>query len=279
MLECVINISEGRDAGRLQTLRLLAGTSLLDLHADPDHHRCVLTMAGPADALDAAVRAVTRWAVAELDLKGHDGVHPRLGVVDVVPWIDLDDPWSAATPESLSARRRFSEWAADELDLPCFWFGPERSLPDVRRTAWRSLRPEVGPPTPHPTAGAAAVGARGALIAYNLWLTGGSLATARSVADAIRRPGLRTLGLAVSGGAQVSCNLTDPANLGPEQAYDLVAGMVGMAGIARAELVGLLPRAVLDRIPQQRWPDLDLSPAQTIEARLGAARSSQPPVA
>jgi len=274
MLECVVNISEGRDARRLESLRRLAGAALLDLHADRDHNRCVLTLAERDEALHGAVQRVAAWAVAELDLSHHEGVHPRLGVVDVVPWIDLDDPWSPATPVSLAARDRFAEWAAGELELPCFLYGPERSLPEVRRSAWRCSGPDVGPAKPHPTAGAVAVGARGALIAYNLWLADASVATARSVAEAIRRPGLRTLGLAAAGSAQVSCNLTDPANLGPDEAYDLVAGM---AGVARAELVGLLPGAVLDRIAPDRWAELDLSAARTIEARLGAAdRRSRP---
>lgn len=276
MLECVVNISEGRDAARVQALRRLGGRGLLDLHADPDHHRSVLTLAGPDEALLATVQGIARWVVNELDLSGHDGAHPRLGVLDVVPWIDLDNPWSAATPASLAARNRFAGWAAEELHLPCFLYGPERSLPEVRRLAWRVVGPDCGPLAPHPTAGAAAVGARGILIAYNLWLAGASLATARSVAAAIRRPGLRTLGLAMSGGTQVSCNLTDPAHLGPDQAFDLVAER---AAIARAELVGLVPRAVLDRIAEDRWQELDLSPARTIEARLGAAESSLPPLA
>jgi glutamate formiminotransferase len=276
VLECVINISEGRDPARLQALRRLGGRELLDLHADPDHHRCVLTLAGPDEVLLATVQGIARWVVSQLDLSGHDGVHPRLGVLDVVPWVDLDNPWSAATPASLAARDRFAAWAAEELQLPCFLYGPERSLPDVRRLAWRATGPDRGPPAPHPTAGAAAVGARGALIAYNLWLAGANPATARSVATAIRRPGLRTLGLATSGGVQVSCNLTDPANLGPDQAFDLVAEL---AEVARAELVGLVPRAVLDRMGEDRWQELDLSPAQTIEARLGAAESSLPPLA
>jgi len=276
MLECVVNISEGRDASRLRTLGDLAGTSLLDLHADPDHNRCVLTLSGGDDSLAEAVRAVTRWAVGELDLNAHVGVHPRLGVVDVVPWVDLDDPWESATPRSLAARDGFARWAADELDLPCFCYGPDRSLPDLRRLAWRSVTPDHGPAQPHPTAGAVAVGARGVMIAYNLWLADDRLATARSLAGAIRRPGLRTLGLATSRGVQVSCNLTDPAHLGPDQAYDLVAGG---AQVAWAELVGLLPRAVLDRIAPGRWQELGLSPAETIEARLGVAGLPRPPVA
>ena len=260
VLECVVNISEGVDVGAIAGA---GGDQVLDVHRDADHNRSVLTVAGPLAW--EAVQAVTRAAVAQLDLTVHVGAHPRIGVVDVVPWVDLDAPWEPATAASIAHRDRFAGWAAEELGVPSYLYGPERSLPGVRRDARAGVRPDVGPATPHPTAGAMAVGARGVLIAYNVWLEGATRADAVRIADAIRRPELRTLGLQVGDHVQVSCNLVDPSALGPATVYDLVAGM---ATIGRAELVGLIPEAVLARIPRSRWDQLDLSAAQTIESRL-----------
>jgi glutamate formiminotransferase len=263
----VINVSEGRDRAILSGLAEAGGRSLLDLHADPHHHRAVLTLGGPEEDVWVAATAVARRAIAELEIGDHAGAHPRFGVVDVVPWVDLEDP-REPTPRSLGRRDRFARWAADELDIPCFAYGPERSLPDVRRQAWRGLEPDHGPDRPHPRAGSCAVGARGVLVAYNLWLAGGGLPEARRVAAAIRRPGLRTLGLLVGEQAQVSCNLTEPWRLGPGTAYDLVAALSPVAG---AELVGLVPEEVLHAVPEGRWAPLGLGAGGTIEARLATA--------
>jgi glutamate formiminotransferase len=270
LVECVINVSEGRDSDVLAALRGAGGTALLDLHSDADHNRAVLTLAGPPGAMQEAARAVARAAVSLMDLGAHQGVHPRFGVLDVVPWVTLQG-WPIADGPievAVEARQSFAAWAGSTLDLPCFLYGPERSLPEVRRLAWQGLSPDAGPTHPHPTAGATAVGARPVLLAYNLWLAESDLALARRVAAAIRRPGLRTLALPVGASVQVSCNLTDPWTVGPEAAFDAVASQ---AVVARAELVGLVPRAVLERVPRQRWRELDLDPSTTIEARLEQA--------
>jgi glutamate formiminotransferase/glutamate formiminotransferase/formiminotetrahydrofolate cyclodeaminase len=169
---------------------------------------------------------------------------------------------------AVEARNRFAQWAGLSLHVPCFAYGPERSLPDVRRQAWRTLQPDTGPGQPHPTAGAVAVGARPVLIAYNLWLAEPDLARAREIARALRSPVVRTLGLPVGDAVQVSCNLIAPWSFGPEAAYDAVASR---AGVARAELVGLAPAAVVEAVPAHRWLELDLDPASTIEARLELA--------
>ena len=269
MLECVINLSEGADRALVARLGEAAGPILLDTHTDADHNRSVLTLAGRPGPLLEAAAAVTERAVGCLDLAGHAGVHPRLGVVDVVPFVDLDEPWAPSTAASLSARAQYATWAADELALPCFLYGPERTLPEIRRTAWRTLPPDVGPDRPHATAGADCVAARGALDAYNL-LVDAPAAIADEVVREIRRPGLRALAFVTASGVQVSCNLTEPAQLGPADAYDLVGGALERRGarVTGAELVGLLPEALLARIPQQRWESLGVGPTQTIEARV-----------
>jgi glutamate formiminotransferase len=165
------------------------------------------------------------------------------------------------------ARDAYARWAADTLGLPCFLYGPERSLPEIRRRAFSDLPPDLGPPTPHPTAGAVAVGARPVLVAYNLWLARADLDLARSIARRLRSPQVRALGLAVGDRVQVSMNLVEPLAVGPAQVYDRVAAQTA---VARAELVGLVPRAVLDAVDPARWPELDLDPARTIEERLAA---------
>jgi glutamate formiminotransferase len=261
MLECVVNVSEGRDGDALDRLDAAARPDLLDRHSDADHHRSVFTLAGT----DAA-RRLARRAVADLDIRTHAGVHPRLGVVDVVPFVPLA---GVGLAEALVARDEFAAWAAAELGVPCFLYGPERSLPAVRRQAFTSLAPDVGPSEPHLTAGAMCVGAREPLVAYNVWLADDDLALARRIASEIRSPELRALGLRAGGGVQVSMNLVAPRRLGPADAYDLVAAR---APVGRAELVGLLPEAVLRTVAPARWVELDLAADRTVEARLAARR-------
>jgi glutamate formiminotransferase len=270
LIECVINVSEGRDGATLTELQNAAGECLLDLHSDPHHHRSVLTLAGPRDAVEPAVRSVATATVARVDLRRHQGIHPRIGVLDVVPWVTLEG-WpihDGAIQPAIEARDRFARWAGTELALPCFVYGPERSLPDIRRQAWDSLKPATGPSQPHPSAGAVAVGARPILVAYNLWLAEPDLAAARAAASALRGPAVRTLALPVGDAVQVSCNLIAPLLYGPAAAFDAVASRVG---VARAELVGLVPRAVMTAVPHHRWLELDLDPSTTIEARLEQA--------
>lgn len=252
-----MNVSDGTDRAVIDAIGRAAGDTLLDVHADAHHNRSVLTLAGP-DVEDAA-RAVAAEAVRRIDLRLHVGVHPRLGAVDVVPFVPLE---GASMEVAIAARDRFATWAGGELGVPCFRYGPERTLPDVRRHAFTGLAPDTGGPVPHPTAGAICVGARPVLVAYNVWLAPGvDVATARRVAREVRGPGLRALGLDVGGRAQVSMNLVDPHRLGPADAYDAVAARVA---VDRAELVGLVPATVLIAVPADRWSELDLSPARAL---------------
>lgn len=261
MLECIVNVSEGRDPRVLEALHRAGGADLLDQHVDPHHHRTVLTTGG-----EEAARRIARVAVARIDLADHRGVHPRLGAVDVVPFVALDGSMVA---EADRARDDFTTWIADELDVPAFRYGEGDalpSLPEVRRRAFADLRPDRGPADPHPTAGAVAVGSRPPLVAYNVWLADADLERARSVAAAVRGDGIRALGLEVGGRIQVSMNLVEPDRVGPATAYDRVASQGRVAG---AELVGLVPRQVLDAVAAERWAELDLAPDRTVEARLG----------
>lgn len=276
-------------------MAVACGERLLDVHADPDHHRAVYTLAGDPDDVEDAARELARTAVASLDLRGHDGRHPRIGVVDVVPFVPFPPPGAPGAPEPLGAgdlaravgaRDRFAAWASDELELPCFLYGPladgsSRTLPEIRRQAFTSLAPDTGPPRPHPTAGASAVGARPVLIAYNLWVQGADVTFVRRLAASLRGPGVRTLGLDLAQGIQLSCNLIDPFDVGPAQLYDAAAAVLESVGarVAGAELVGLLPAAVLGAIPERRWGELGLSADRTVESRLAAATGQTAPPA
>jgi glutamate formiminotransferase len=283
MLECVVNISEGRDFEILERLTSSCADVLLDVHVDADHHRSVLTLAGSEARLNASVQALARTAVDSLDLRRHTGAHPRFGVLDVVPFVALDDDGRAfegggsrrALSGAMAARDDFAEFMGGELSVPCLLYGPladgsERTLPEVRRNAFGALAPDRGPSAPHPSAGAVAVGARGVLVAYNLWLSGPDVAIARAVAAAVRGPYVRALGLDLGGAVQVSCNLVAPFTLGPAELYDTVAAELADRDgrIERAELVGLIPEDVLLGIPATRWDALGLSKDDTLEGRL-----------
>ena len=244
----------------------------MDAHSDPDHHRSVLTLAGDPDPLGAAVLALARGALATIDLANHAGAHPRLGALDVVPFAPL---YGRSLAGAVAAREAAIQ-AIGALGIPVFRFGPvargSLALPELRRRAFRDLAPDAGPPEPHPTAGATAVGARPPLVAWNAWLQGASLAETRRAASAVRSRAVRALGLQVAGATQVSCNLLDPAEVTPLDVYRLVeAGLPTDAHIVRCELVGLVPGAVLEAVPRTWWERLDLDEDRAVERRAEAA--------
>lgn len=257
MLECVINISEGRDPKKLGLLAEALGADLLDLHSDADHNRSVFTLAGTDSA-----RVLAREALNLFNIGAHAGVHPRVGIVDVVPFVALEP---STFEDALRARDEFAHFAADELGVPCFVYGPERTLPYIRKHAFVDLLPDFGSAMPHPTAGAMCVGARPILIAYNIWLKDSTLEMAKEISALLRSDSVRTLGLQVGSSAQVSMNLIDYAVTGPQQVYDIVAQH---AQIDRAELVGLVPARALAGIPRSRWSELDLSAEKTLESAM-----------
>jgi glutamate formiminotransferase len=283
--ECVVNVSEGRDEGVLTELAASAGTALLDLHRDREHNRSVFTLAGPADAVVPAARALATTAVARLDLRDHEGAHPRFGALDVVPFVPYEPggPAPDDLADAVVLRDDFARWLGGNLGVPSFLYGPlpggrSRTLPDIRRSALAQdeacageLTPDFGPPRADPRTGVTAVGARRVLVAYNVWVS--SAEVARRVAPLVRGAHVRALGLAVGSRAQVSCNLIDPGLLGPARLYDEVARLAAGAGgsVEGAELVGLVPAAVLAVVPRVRWAELGLSEESTVEARLGRA--------
>ena len=271
MFECVINISEGRDRTLLDELARASGRSLRDLHADPWHHRSVFTLINEPDQLVTDVRSLISWAFEILDLARHDGVHPRFGVVDVVPFVALE-PSPSAVAEIL--RDDTARWISAAFGVPTFLYGPVtngelRTLPDVRARAFKELNADFGPVSPSPRWGAVAVGVRPILVAWNLWLSNVRLERARELARAVRGPTVRSLAFVVSDQVQVSCNLIDVLRTPPSEVYDKVQTLlVTPESVGRSELVGLIPASLLDIEDPHRWAQLNLDPSSTIEERL-----------
>jgi glutamate formiminotransferase / 5-formyltetrahydrofolate cyclo-ligase len=264
VLVSAVNVSAS-EPSVVDALARECGGALLDVSSDAFHNRSVFTLAGPEH--DEALERLARACVERLDLTEHHGVHPRLGVLDVVPFTPRRPVDQPPLADAIAARDAFARFCASELALPCFLYGPDRSLPEIRRRAFVDLVPDIGPASPHPTAGACCVGARPALIAFNLVLDSDDIAGARAIAQAIRSPELRALGFAVGSEVQVSCNLIRPAQLSPGDCYDLVAEH---AAIRRCELIGLVPEDVYKATSADRRALLDLEPERTIEARLRA---------
>ncbi len=270
MFECVLNVSEGRSREAIDALSLAAGPSLRDQHSDRAHNRSVFTLIDYPDELRRNVHALVTAAMKRLDLREHEGVHPRFGVLDVVPFVALDRRQGL---EAEILRNEAGMFIAKTFDVPVFLFGklPDgttRTLPDVRRHAFSTLPPDYGPREPHPARGASAVGARGILVAWNLWLHDVSLGEANDVVKAIRSPHVRALAFAIGDFVQISCNLIDPWVVGPSRVYDQVSALLRSGTIDHAELVGLLPRGVLENEDKSRWEQLGLSEHATIESRL-----------
>ena len=262
-LETVPNFSEGRDE---RTLQALAGAlerhaRLLDIHADPDHNRSVFTLVGEADALTDALLAAVACARERIDLRVHEGAHPRIGAADVVPIVPLhpDDREHAN-----AAALRIAERIGTELHLPVFLYGnlaPGRGPAFFRRGGPEELQrridageltPDFGPRRLHESAGGVIVGARRPLIAFNVNLAGDDLAVARKIASIVREkdggfPGVRALGLVLPRAkhVQVSMNVED---FEAAALHDILARVEEAAtacgvSITGAELVGLMPSA------------------------------------
>ncbi|MCU1362677.1 MAG: Formiminotransferase domain protein [Acidimicrobiaceae bacterium] len=266
----MLNVSEGRNHEVIDAISLAAGLSLRDQHSDRAHNRSVFTLIDYPDELRRNVHALITAAMKRLDLRDHHGVHPRFGVIDVVPFVALD-PRHDLEAEIL--RNEAAMFIAKTFDVPVFLYGrladgTRRSLPDVRRNAFSTLAPDFGPREAHPARGASAVGARGVLVAWNLWLRGVSLGEANDIVKAIRSPEVRALAFAIGDFAQISCNLIKPGAVGPSRVYDQVRSLLRSGTIDHAELVGLVPQEVLDNEDRERWEQLGLSAQATIESRL-----------
>lgn len=270
MYECVVNISEGGNEVILDEISGLVVSSLRDRHTDRFHNRSVFTLINHRQALINDVRLLVDATFAHLDLRTHQGVHPRFGVVDVVPFIALG---TSKKSEAITMRDETARWISSTYNVPTFLYGDvkgmSRTLPQIRRDAFVVLLPDFGPLEPSPTLGAVAIGARPVLVAWNIWLTDVSIRDARQIAASVRQPAVRSMGFAVGDQTQISCNLIDPQSVGPSEVYDEVLRLLPPGGtIERAELVGLIPESVLYDENIGRWDELGLSVHRTIESHL-----------
>jgi glutamate formiminotransferase len=293
LFECVPNFSEGRRQEIIDAIAAALrapGVLLLDVHADPDHNRSVFTLVGPPDALLEAVYAGIVAATRLIDLRQHSGVHPRVGAADVVPFVPLHD---ASMEQAVELAHRLGERVARELDLPVYFYEaaatrPERqNLEQVRRKGFEELRdviatdptrlPDVGPPRVHPSAGAIIIGARGPLIAYNIYLSTSNLAIAQTIARTIRHSsgGLRyvkAMGFAIPerNCVQVSMNLTNYRRTAIHTVFEMVRTLAESYGvtITASEVVGLVPAAALFDVARHYLRAHDLRNSQVLEMRL-----------
>jgi glutamate formiminotransferase len=284
VLLAIPNVSEGRDSEVIDAIGsgyLEAGgedVRLLDVHADPDHHRAVHTLAGPPGALSVALAGGAQAAIARIDLTRERGIHPHVGALDVAPIVFLDQGLrGAACAEALVAAARLGE-----LGLPVFLYGilgdgrtraelRRGGIEELTRRMAEGLRADFGPRGPHPTAGAVLVGARAPLIAFNLELAPpAGVREARAIAGLIREsgpqglPGVRALGLELTargGIAQVSTNVEDHRRV---SLADVVAAVSEHAVVAECELVGLAPEAAFAGFPE----DLTVRNRRTVEEAL-----------
>ena len=270
LVECVPNFSEGHNSGTLDALEgaitAVPGVKLLDVQADPAHHRSVFTFVAPPDAaLEAALRAM-RVATERIDLTKHAGEHPRMGATDVVPFVPVRD---VTMDDCVALARRLGERVAAELEIPVYLYAraatrPERErLPEIRKGEFEGLRdrigrdpaadPDFGPRRIHPTAGATAIGARPFLVAFNIYLDSSDVAIAKEIAKQIRTssgglPAVQASGFEVAGQAQVSMNLLDIDTTSPAAVFAAVAREARARGVdvLKSEVVGLVPeRAIL----------------------------------
>jgi len=282
VLETVVNVSEGRDTDALSVIARAAGASLIDVHADADHHRSVFTLAGPGnrDACEAT-RALAAAVAERVSLVGHDGEHPRFGALDVVPFVALGGT-TVERAQAAEEARAFGEWWANEFAVPVFLYDDadpaHRDLPHARTHGFKSRSPDFGPDQPHPRLGATSVGARRPLVAINCVLVSREIIDARKIARAMRERdgglrGVRALGfyLPDQRRAQVSMNLTEIDQTGIQDACLHVRELAPREGtdVAEVELVGLVPRRELDRCSDDFlvWSGIDAT--STIEARIG----------
>ena len=316
LVESVPNYSEGRRTEVVDRLadavRATPGAHLLDRTSDASHNRSVLTMAGESEAIEAALEATIEVAIREIDMEVHSGEHPRIGAVDVIPFV----PLAATTMDDcVELAHGFGERIAERFDLPVYFYAnaarrPERvKLADVRRGQYEGLReevsqrgrePDAGPARLHPSAGAVAVGARPFLIAYNINLASDDVELAKRIARRVRESGGGLPKVQANGfwiaelrRAQVSMNLLDFSVTPLWVVWDTVRDVAAEDGVelAESELIGLAPLAALLAVADHAGAPTedaverrlalaaaylrlrDFSPMQALALRLEAARA------
>jgi glutamate formiminotransferase len=294
ILEAVPNFSEGRRRDVCDALageaRGVPGIRVLDLEMDKDHNRSVLTFIGEPPALAEAAFACARKAVELIDLNAHEGQHPRMGAIDVLPFVPLQ---GATMEDGVKLARATGERIGRELALPVYLYEAAATRPDrknlaeIRKPQFEGLRdligkdpnraPDFGPSHVHPTAGCVAVGARMALIAYNVDLESEDIAIVKKIAKKIREkdgglPGIKALGLHIADRkcAQVSINVCDFMRTGLLDVFRVVKREAEAFGakVRSSEIIGLCPKAALPPGAEKELQLAGFTPEQIIENRL-----------
>ena len=293
VIECVPNVSEGRRQDVIEKLagdlRAVPGLRVLDVQSDATHNRSVFTLAGDAAAMAAGIPKLFEGAIAAIDLRTHKGEHPRMGVVDVTPFIPIEGVTMA---ECVTLAKTVAEDVSKRFALPIYLYeeasaNPARkNLEDIRRGEFEGLpakmakpewKPDFGPENPHPSAGASVIGARMPLIAYNINLNTDRLDVAKKIASAIRMSsgGLRyvkAMGIPLEdrGIVQVSMNLTNYEKTPIFRVFDLVKREAARYGVSvlESEIVGLVPAAALRHSVEYYLQLENFSADQVLESKL-----------
>jgi glutamate formiminotransferase len=293
LVECVPNFSEGRDKAKVDAIvesMKVEGVFLLDREMDSDHNRCVITLVGEREAVqEAAIRGVGK-AAELIDLNVHQGAHPRMGAADVVPFIPIE---GVTIEDCVAMARQAGEQIWKRYSIPVYLYEaaaatPERqNLENIRRGQFEGIRaeiatnparkPDYGEARVHPTAGATVVGARKALIAYNVFLNTSDVDVAKKIAKAVRfsSGGLRFVkgaGFLVRGLAQVSMNLTDFEQTPIHRVFELVKREAARYGVqpVSSEIVGLIPKKALEQAAEWFLQVENFDSSLILENRLAA---------
>ena len=293
IIECVPNISEGRNTDTINrladALRAIGGARVLDVQSDAAHNRSVFTLAGERAPLKAAVLRLYEGALEAIDLRKHSGEHPRLGAVDVCPFIPIE---GASMQDCVDLAREVGAEVAERFALPVFLYEEaasapaRRNLEDIRRGEFEGLAakmqraewaPDFGPGTPHPAAGATVIGARMPLIAYNINLATDRLDVAKKIATGIRMSSggfrfVKAMGIALQdrGIVQVSMNLTNYEKTPIFRVFEVVKREAARYGVnvLESEIVGLVPSAALMQAAEYYLQLEGFSARQVLENKL-----------
>jgi glutamate formiminotransferase len=295
IIECVPNVSEGRRpevvAAFVEAIKAVPGVRLLDFSSDSAHNRSVLTLAGDAQPLKQAILALFERAVASIDLRNHKGEHPRLGAVDVVPFVPIS---GVTTAECVALAKETAAEVAQRFGVPVFLYeeasaNPARkNLEDIRRGEFEGLadkmvkpewKPDFGPATPHPSAGAAVIGARMPLIAYNINLATDRLDVAKKIAAGIRHSSggfrfVKAMGIELADRkiVQVSMNLTNYEKTPMHRVFETVKREAARYGVnvLESEIVGLVPSAAIVAAAEYYLQLEGFKSDQVLETKLAA---------
>ena len=294
LFEAVPNFSDGRDAQKISRIanavRAVEGVRVLDLHSDPDHNRSVLTFVGEEEPVLESAVSLAAACAAKIDLASQTGEHPRIGVLDVLPFVPLE----GATLEDAARLARKAGERIGALGIPVYLYeaaatAPHRmNLADIRRGGYEGLAsrvrdplwyPDYGPPELDPHKGAVAVGARPFLVAFNAYLDTRDVGVAKAVATKVRErdgglPGVKALGLEVGGRAQVSMNLTDLEKTSLPVALESVRSLAAEHGttVESTELVGLAPLEAVLQVARHHLKLRELEREHVLEAAIWVER-------